>query len=373
MASLIHEPTRPRKPWRVSWVERRRRRTQRFATKREAERFVGTLATGRRRGRGDRATLDDWYVRWIEDHGPEWQPRTVSERGDYGDRLILPALGGMRLAEISRPDVREWRAGLVRRGTTPAVANRAVAILSACLGAAVEDDLLEVNPCAGLRKLDTGDKRREPATLAEVEGIRLLVAQRLDGAEPRPNPQVLRDRAAVSLLAYAGLRPSELAALRREDVRAATLVVQSAQTGGRAKGTKTGQVRTVPLIAPLREDLDAVLASHDGPLVLDGLDVPNWRNRVWTPAARMVCAKRRTPYACRHTFASLLIAERRPVHEVARLLGHSTPRLTLDTYGHLFDEAQLRPAESMEDAAARARHEATSRHDHEPSSRRSAT
>ncbi len=65
------------------------------------------------------------------------------------------------------------------------------------------------------------------------------------------------------------------------------------------------------------------------------------------------------PYSLRHTFASLLIAERRTPHEVAALLGHATPQLTLTTYGHLFAEAQLAPGQDMAGAAlaARVRHE----------------
>lgn len=39
----------------------------------------------------------------------------------------------------------------------------------------------------------------------------------------------------------------------------------------------------------------------------------------------------------RHSFASLLLAEGKSVHYVARQLGHS-PALTLNTYGHLFAE-----------------------------------
>ena len=44
-----------------------------------------------------------------------------------------------------------------------------------------------------------------------------------------------------------------------------------------------------------------------------------------------------TPYALRHSFCSLLLAEGRSVIEVARQLGHSA-NLTLGTYGHVIDE-----------------------------------
>jgi integrase len=343
VASLIQEPSRPRKPWRVDWMERRRHRTRRFATKAEAERFVGDLARGK--GASDsRMTLTDWLVEWARTRGPEWVERTREERGEVADALIVPHLGGMRLHEIGRRDVRAWRTDLLRQAVTPYRANRAVSILSAALGAAVEDDLIDANPCAGLRKLPTTPRRIVPATLAQVEAIRAALPTE-------------RDRAIVSLLAYAGTRPGELLTLAWEDVGDAGLVIRTADGGGEDKGTKTGVVRTVPLVRPLRDDLEAV--DRRAETILGPIDWPNWRNRAWKPA-RQAAGFRGRPYDLRHTFASLLIAEGRSVHEVARLLGHSTPRLTLDTYGHLFDEAQLRRNESMERAAMRERRHAAS-------------
>ena len=43
------------------------------------------------------------------------------------------------------------------------------------------------------------------------------------------------------------------------------------------------------------------------------------------------------PYDLRHSFCSLLIHEGSSIIEVARQLGHA-PTMTLNTYGHVFDE-----------------------------------
>jgi integrase len=48
------------------------------------------------------------------------------------------------------------------------------------------------------------------------------------------------------------------------------------------------------------------------------------------------------PYSCRHTFASLLLAEGRTVHYVAGQLGHGAEQ-TLRTYGHVIAEYEDRP------------------------------
>lgn len=347
MASLIHEKNRKRKPWRVDYTERGNRRTQRFATKTLAEAFIGEVASGRRQADRARLTLEKWLQRWVVEHGMEWEPRTRRDRARYADKWIVPGIGKMRLRDIGRAEVRSWRAEMVgRKGATPYVANTAVRILSAALGDAVDDELILANPCRGLTPLKVaGKNRREPATLAEVEGIRLMLT------EPR-------DRALVSLMAYAGLRPAEARALRWSDVRDGSLTVQAALAeGGREKGTKTDRNRVVPIIEALAEDLAQV--ERVDRTVVGRIDHDNWAARVWRPARRKIDSDK-TPYSLRHTFASLLIAEGRSVHEVARLLGHSSPALTLSTYGHLFDEAQLSEHESMAQAVTRARHEAIS-------------
>src|SRR3546814_1155440 len=63
-------------------------------------------------------------------------------------------------------------------------------------------------------------------------------------------------RRSSELLAYAGLRPQEALAMRWDDVRERTLLIEKASDGqGGVKPTKTSQSRTVRLLAPLGGDL----------------------------------------------------------------------------------------------------------------------
>jgi integrase len=58
------------------------------------------------------------------------------------------------------------------------------------------------------------------------------------------------------VLAYGGLRPSELLALRWDAIRERTLLVERAADNGKIKPTKgTGRARTVRLLGPLAADL----------------------------------------------------------------------------------------------------------------------
>jgi len=152
----------------------------------------------------------------------------------------------------------------------------------------------------------------------------------------------------VSVLAYAGLRPAEARALRRGDSRERTILVERAADAWSVKRTKTGEIRSVRLLAPLADDLASWRSRCPNPggdaLVFPtprgGLwtkdDWDNWRNRVFKPAAVRIGASRR-PYDLRHTFASLLIASGGTVVEIAAQLGHD-PALTLGTYAHVFEE-----------------------------------
>jgi hypothetical protein len=76
-----------------------------------------------------------------------------------------------------------------------------------------------------------------------------------------------------------------------------------------------------------------------------------------TQAARLAHAR---PYDLRHSFASLLLHERRSVIYVARQLGHDA-RLTLTRYGHVMDELEDAPRIGAEVGIADARRRAAGR------------
>jgi integrase len=133
------------------------------------------------------------------------------------------------------------------------------------------------------------------------------------------------------------------------------------------KGTKTGQTRTVELLAPLASDLRGWRMASGRPadkeLVFPRARVGgpwndnayrSWRRNVFYEALDAAKIARLRPYDLRHSFASLLIAEGRSVVEVAAQLGHA-PSMTLDTYGHVIAELAGKPSRPAAELIAEAR------------------
>ena len=155
-------------------------------------------------------------------------------------------------------------------------------------------------------------------------------------------------------------------------MRLRTLLIQRAVSLGQEKDTKTRAHRTVRLLAPLREDLLAWQLRSGRPgeeaLVFPGPEgrlwskttYDNWGKRAFDRACKAAKLVGATPYALRHSFASLLLHEGRSVMYVARQLGHDA-RLTLTTYGHVIDELDDEPRLPAEDAIRAAREGSCSR------------
>jgi Phage integrase family len=128
------------------------------------------------------------------------------------------------------------------------------------------------------------------------------------------------------------------------------LVIDRSYSDDELKLTKTNRRRTVEVISPPADDpaLHCPVGAGPDDLVCPSeiggpLDLSNWRTRVWDPA-RVRAGVRAVPYDGRHTFASLLIHEGRPVPYVTAALGHASAVTTLNHYAHVFDEARLAPA-----------------------------
>lgn len=339
--------------WDVRWREEGRQRSRTFDRRQDAERFE---ADTRRRvqlgafgpGEPSRMTVREWVEVWWSRGEARWARSTRLHRAAILDKWITPRLDGARLCDLAPARLREWQAGIRADGCSAKQANQALRVLSAILGAAVEDDLLPSNPCAKVKRYPTAKPRPRALDPGQVEAIRAAMTSD-------------RDRALWGLIAYAGLRTEEALALRWEDVREHTIVVDRAYTHGEEKATKTYQRRTVEILGPLREDLDAWRAVQGacGGLVAPSevggyLDLGNWRHRVFKPACAAAGIEA-NPYDGRHSYASLLIHSGRSPLAVAAALGHASAETTWKHYAHLFDEARLASSVDPEQAIRTAR------------------
>ena len=169
------------------------------------------------------------------------------------------------------------------------------------------------------------------------------------------------------MLAYAGLRPEEALALGWSHVRLNTLLIERKLVRGELiAGQKNKRtIRTVNLLRPLADDFRAYaeqpgrdglgFPKPDGEPWLDH-DFRNWRKRVFRPAAEACGFAALRPYDLRHSFASLVIHDGKPLMEIAEQLGHSAETL-LRHYAHLIAEMAGQPPIPAEQAVLGARAE----------------
>jgi integrase len=269
------------------------------------------------------------------------------------------------------------------RGVGPASQRRVLMVISAVLTAAVEWKKIATNPITHVRKPPaTRQRHPRPFPPIVVEQIRheMLHRATTDPTGIRP----VGDALLVTLMSYAGLRPGEALALTFGDIGKRTIAVDKAVADGEERQTKTGRVRTVPLVSHLAGDVaeyrEARRDPPDHALVFPSgtarywsrPDFSNWRARVWKPAVSRLAATdpalawlaRARPYDCRGTFVSLqLRADASPL-EVASWAGHS-PQVMFSHYAAVIQEMVGEPALSTEEQIARAREAVECRHEQE--------
>ena len=154
----------------------------------------------------------------------------------------------------------------------------------------------------------------------------------------------------VHLMARVGLRPGEALALRvgKFDPLRRRLVIDTATSGG----TKTGESREVVLPAMIADELAENLDRYSNPsdstaLIFPAssgamLTVNGFRHTFGRAVTRAGLPEVLTPNDLRHSAVSWAISLGANVYHVQRMVGHSKPSITLDVYGELWDEGQVR-------------------------------
>ena len=366
--------------YQVRWREAHGKvRTRSFTSKREANAFDAEIRARKFKGdalpRPGRDTLATAYDDWFRLRGATLATTTQRTYKAAWDAHVRGRFDHHRLNElVADPQLfEELIADMRERGVGPAAQRKVLVVMSAVLTAAVEWKKIATNPVWRMRK-PPGTRQRHPHPFPPVvvERIRLRMSRR--ETKDASGVRATADACFVSLMSYAGLRPGEALALTWGDVGSNTIAIDKAVRDGAEAPTKTGAVRTVPLIGPLQSDLDDLrwkcsLPENDR-LVIPASDgghwsrseFNNWRNRVWKPVleglatgdpalARLARAR---PYDCRGSFVSLHLRAGVSPLEVAKWAGHS-PAVMFRHYANVIEELQGEPILPAEEQILRAR------------------
>jgi len=334
--------------WQVTWRDANgAQRAETHMSRRAAEtrdrelddlRWQGQIEAADAGRESLREATESWWTDHVE---PNLAQNTVLGYAIALDRHLLPRLGDTPIREIDPARVLELQGELRTSGVGGPMTHRILMVLSGIMRHAVLRGRINRNPVQPVRVTQPKRQRAiRPLTPVAVERIRRAMLGRDDKASAT----------LVSLMAYAGLRPAEATALAWHHVGDRTLLVEQSTDGqGGTKVTKTGVIRTVPLLSPLAGDLAAWRAassppSDEAPIAprSDGgwwtaTDYRNWRRRRFDPAIERAGLPVTRPYDLRHSYASLMVQAGYSAVELAAELGHS-PTLTLDTYAHVFSE-----------------------------------
>lgn len=239
----------------------------------------------------------------------------------------------------------------MRLGASPKTIANALVPLREMLGHAVAWGYLSANPAAGVRRPRV-ESRHDEMHVFDPDEVRRL----LESAPPEGRTLLL---CAVTT----GMRRGELLGVRWGDVdwhSRRIWVRRSVGKDGRFQQPKTrGSVwaiaMTPTLVADLREhrmaspfkgDHDLIFASERG----TPLDGRNAVRRYFEPALRRARLPRIRFHDLRHTFASLLIAQRAHPKLIQEQLGPASIQVTLDRYGHLMDQSVGDASDELEAA-----------------------
>jgi integrase len=334
--------------WEVDryWVDtdgKRRRKLRTFAKHKDAVAYEKeALAQVQKREfiAPSKMTVEEKAKGWLEKRfaNGAYERATRVERENYVFRYIIPAFGPIPIQNLGVERI-ERQAAEWNKKVAAMVVNRVLRTLTDIMAEAKRYGIIKDNPAAEAERLREESESREIFTPDELRRV-------IEATEPESMSRVI-----VMALALTGIRIGELlgASWSAIDLKAGQFHIRTSladpdpgQEMIFKKPKSKSSERAVPLSRELCHELrlwklkcppsdrDLVIVSDRGQPV---------RRRAVSEMLQKILKelkieKELTPHSFRHTFASLLLAKKRPVPEVTKLLGHANSAITYRTYAH---------------------------------------
>jgi integrase len=328
-----------RQAWLVDYRDSTgKRRAKQFARKKDAEAWSTETAHQVRAGThiadSVSGTVAEAAKLWVSRAEMEGRERSTVRAYEQLARIhVVPFLGGVKLSQLTRPQVENYRDQLVATRSR-AMAAKGVRALSSILAEAQRRGLVGQNAAAGTSVTRPSRDRARVAIPSKSE-LRHMLAN----AGPNFRPMMLT---AV----LTGMRASELRGLAwaQIDLKGGTVSVERRVDlwGTFGPPKSAAGHRTIPIPPALVSELrEWKLRCPKGPLGLafpnsmgEVLDHTNMVRRRYMPTQEGL-AGRYGFHALRHAAASAWIRQGVDLKRVGSWLGHSSVSLTVDRYGHL--------------------------------------
>ena len=266
--------------------------------------------------------VNDTYLPWAKTNKRSWQDDVLHCRN------ICKFFAGETLNSIDRRMIEKFkdqrRNTITVRGTqrSPATVNRELEVLSKIFTLAMDDEMIESNPCRKVKKLRMDNQRTRHLSPEEEDRLMVLLNGRRQHLRP-----------IVTVAIYSGMRRGELLKLRRNHVDFGLNLIN-------VKQTKTGKDRTIPMDESVREILFRLCDGlGDENFVFEnsrtGVHITDIKHG-FKSACREAGIHDLTFHDLRHTFGTRLADAGVDIVKIAELMGHQSI-LTTRRYTHATD------------------------------------
>lgn len=270
---------------------------------------------------------------------------------------VYPLVGDVRLAAFT-PDTVQRTVKTLGETYAPSTVEVTYSYVSTVFKAAVASRRLAASPCVGIKLPEVIKPKVVPMSVEQVFAI----------ADEMPD----RWAAMVMLAAGTGMRQGEVFGLTTDRVKflERRLVVDRQLIGVQDEAPVFGPPKTptsnreIPLPQVVADALAAHLERHPagehGLVFTTAKGEPLRKSSVWSTWKRATAAAGvggEGFHALRHHYASLLIRHGESVVTVQARLGHKSAQETLDTYSHLWPDADERTREAVDALLVRGRDE----------------
>lgn len=269
-------------------------------------------------------TYEEWNALYFQLYKRKLAPKT-RESYERLNELIAPILADLQIAAITPDHV---QAALIR--VEDQAGSRQAQLAYTLLHASLQ------------RALRSGHIERNPADAVDKPDHEAQKGRAIKGSDWQQLQPVIRSDVALALAAFAGLRRGELLALRREDIDFDAGFIRVRRQLVRVDGQLIEQ--TPKSTSGLR---DVWILPELLPVLLSACRLLHPRTRLVACAPETLNHRWKRlqleegieqPYRLhdlRHTYATRLVAAGCDMAAVRYSLGHSSIKLTLDTYTHV--------------------------------------